>query len=462
MSSKSGFLPGGGRSSALILCAFFVLINIPFLIHDFTYADQFFSGDRINPRFEKIGYAFHGDDTPYALDHLTEERRETATTFWERVVALSGPGDYLLHGTLLEFGGRPLVLFVQLGLALIAAICVFQLSLLLGLTERFALISALLYTALPGTIGNAHQFVTEGVFNPLVVIAIYLLARCLSGRVEWGWLLLAALAIACASFLRIQLLLFPLFIALLLVYEHRGRAATATAFFLTLSMGIPLGILVLESFVNGSFAVGPNDASLAHNFFLRVERIAAVEGFAFDKAAYHAGQMPLADFLSFVLAHPIAYLKTVFTDVVNIIANPGTKWFATDYLRIVDFSEDYRYFVNVRDQQGLWGVALAILGQGPAFAMSFFGGMIIWGFILLGGAIGALIFLSRSDVSLALKALVVGFVLYELAVSVVAGGLPRWTYRTPFEFLIVAMLAFSLEWFWSRMATRRSPLLSEA
>jgi hypothetical protein len=440
---------------------FFIVINIPFLIHDFTYSDQFFSGDRINTRFEKIDYVFHGEATPYARSHLTDEQLQAGTTFLERVAALSGPGDYLIHGALIEFGGRPLVLFVQLILALVATLCVFQLGLLTGLTERFALIAALLYTSLPGTIGNAHQFVTEGIFNPLVVIAIYFVTRCLSGRIEPRWLLLAALAMACASFLRIQLLLFPLFVALLILYEHRGKAVAATAMFLSLSMGIPLGILVLEGVLNGSFGVGPKDASLAHNFLLRVERIAMVEGFAFDRATYDGEQMPLSDFLSFILIHPIAYLQTVFTDVVNIMINPGTKWFATDYLRIVDFSEDFRYFVDIRDQRGLWGVALAILNQGPAFALSFFGGMIVWALILLGSAIGAALFLSRSDLSLVLKVLLVGFVLYEVAVSVVAGGLPRWTYRTPFEFVIVVMLAFSLEWLWSKMEARRAPLLNE-
>jgi hypothetical protein len=461
MINKSGFLPGGGRSSTLFLCVFFILINIPFLIHDFTFSDRFFSGDRLHQRHDKIEYAFHAVETPYAQIIVATEEREAATTLFERVVALSGPGDYLLHGFLLETGGRPLVLFVQLGLALIAALCVLQLGLLLGLTERFALVGALLYSALPGTIGNAHQLVTEGVFNPLVVIAIYLLTRCLSGQFEYRWLLIASLAIACASFLRVQLLLFPLVVAMLMLYDQRGKAAKATALFLVLSMGIPLGIIAFEGFLKGTFAVGASDFSLAHNFYLRSERIAAVAGLAFDGTVFPGKQMPLSAFLEYIFAHPIAYIQTVFTDVVNIIVNPGTKWFATDYLHVVDFSENYRYFVDVRDQQGLWGVALAILGQGPLFAMSFFGGMIVWCLILLGAGIGAIVFLSRTNVSLVVKALLVLFVLYEIGVSVVAGGLPRWTYRTPFEFLIVAMLAFSLEWFWSRMEVRRSALASE-
>src|SRR5574338_1122665 len=152
---------GHWLSTWVLAClALFVVVPGILLFHDVHNPEAFYRGDRAGKRANKI-YVF------LEIPDLRDVKSPTWSsipalpfggnipedlTVPEKLLNLGPPGDYLFHALPYAMGGPVAVILVQLVLALLAVVCVFQLARLLGLSEVYAFLGTALYILLPSSL----------------------------------------------------------------------------------------------------------------------------------------------------------------------------------------------------------------------------------------------------------------------------------------------------------------------
>jgi hypothetical protein len=438
----------------LLLClALFTVLHVGLIAYDAARPANFLDGDRAKKRLHKIHILL---DRPSDF----QERRPAWSTLTDRLdtetarsmpvshklLNLGPPGDYLLHAGLYKLGGKFLVIGVQCLLGLIAIFCLFRLCLLLGLSDGWAFGTAMLYMLLPSSIVQPHQLVTEGLFSPLCVIAVYLLVLAVEAPYRARILYLGLVMLALAMFVRTQLLLYPLLLAVIFAWGsgrawHRYVLPT-----LLICFAIPIGWAVFDALQPASAHVANTELSLARNLSGLVKRMSLTAGFPFDRGAYPGEQMPVGDFLRYVLQHPVAFLSVKVTDAVVILFNPAVtivgKYLGSDLFRFQ--TEDGRlYWSQLRAHHGIGYVILDVLRKNPVFVVSVVVTTALWSLIMGLAAFGAWRLIRNPAVSGMTKAILLSFVVYNLGIVQVS-EMVRATHRSTVEFIIVLLFAIAL------------------
>ncbi|MFO1154363.1 MAG: glycosyltransferase family 39 protein [Rhodospirillales bacterium] len=461
-----GTLPaGGGRSLSpwLLAClALFAIVHGALLAYDMRNPEAFYGGDRGDKRANKI-YVFL--DIP--------DMRKVSSPTWssipaqpfgstvpklsttEKLLNLGPPGDYLVHAVPYRLGGSFAVIAVQLVLGLLAVICVFRLGERLGLTSAYAFVATALYLLLPGALYQAHQLVTEGLFNPLLAIVTFLLVRTVEEPLRWRVFLSALVLLALAMEIRTQLLLYPLVLVAIFVAWQRHRWTKLVIPTLVICFAIPVAWSIFVSLQPPDLVITPTELSPLRNLSGIVERMAIRGGFPFDRAAYPGEQIPIWDFLGYVVRYPIAFLEAKVTDVVEVVLNPGITGFGK-YLGLDLFTfrtESGRLFWSqVKWNAGVVGVVRELWRQDLAFLLPFLAACAVWALILAFALWGVWCMLRDRRIGAAAKAILISVVVYNLAI-VQVGEMTRVTHRSPVEFIIAIWFAMGL----SRLLRRTDP-----
>lgn len=449
-------LLGGRRSLSawLLAClALFVVAHGTLLVYDIGNPEAVYGGDRGDKRANKI-YVFL--DIP--------ELRKVSSPTWssipaqpfgatvptmstaEKLLNLGPPGDYLAHALPYRIGGPYAVILVQLALALIAVVCVFRLGVHLGLSEAYAFCATALYILLPGSLYQPHQLVTEGLFNPLLAIATYLLVRTVDEPLRWRMYLTALLALAVAMEIRTQLLPYPFVLAAIFVCWQRHRWVRLVVPMFIVCFAIPVAWAIFVASEPADLVTEQTELSPLRNLSGIVARMAIRGGFPFDRAAYPGEQIPIPEFLGYVVRYPIAFLEAKLTDIVEVVFNPGITGFGR-YLGIDLFTfrtESGRLFWSqVKWNAGVFGVIRELWHQDLAFVVPFLAACAAWLLILVVALVGAWRMLRDRQIGAATKAILISLVLYNLAI-VQVGEITRVTHRSPVEFIIAIWFAFGL------------------
>ena len=441
-------------SSWLLAClALFVVLHGALLAYDIRNPEAFYGGDRGDKRANKI----------YVLLDIPDLRKVSSPTWssipaqpfgdrgpelsvTEKLLNLGPPGDYLVHALPYRIGGAFAVIFVQLALALVAVVCVFRLGVLLGLGEGYAFCATALYILLPGSLYQPHQLVTEGLFNPLLAIATYLLVRTVEAPFRWRLFLGALALLALAMEIRTQLLLYPVVLVAIFLWWERDRWLRLVVPTLVVCFAIPVVWSIFVALQPDNLVFTPTELSPLRNLSGIVERMAIRGGFAFDRAAYPGEQIPIWDFLGYVVRHPFAFLEAKGTDVVEVVFNPGItglgKYLGLD---LFTFRTDTGrlFWSQVKWNAGVFGVVRELLRQDPAFLVPFLAACAAWFVVLAIAVFGGWLLIRDRRIGGATKAILVSVVVYNLAI-VQVGEMTRVTHRSPVEFVIALWFAIGL------------------
>jgi 4-amino-4-deoxy-L-arabinose transferase-like glycosyltransferase len=445
----------GKRTNYLwVLIAIFVGVHGLLLVHDWRDPEALLKGDRAGGRIEKIQYLLGLEDRPDACRNLTVPATAPDSTA-DRLIVLGDAGDYVLDAALFAVGGGAAIIGFQLVLALIAAISVYRLAVLLGQPRRYAFIAAAVYILLPGSLMQPHTLVTEGLFNPLVVIALYLIVRGVEEEFRRGVFMLALALLAVAIFVRLQLLLYPIVLAVILGYHWRDRGLSRTVPIFLVCFLFPLGWMLFVYVQTGQFSMGASDHSFGRNLFETAARMARIGHRSFDPSAYPGKEMSVPAFVSTVLDNPGIYLRLKASELTNQFLNPGVYIFAGHYLGILETTSSWTYWKEIRDQQGLLSVAVEIIRWGPTFAVVFFGSALIWGLFLVFTALGLVVFVRDWRSTDTSKTILISYLVYGALIVQASSGV-RWTHRTPIEFVMVLLFSAGIEWTARRWNSARS------
>jgi hypothetical protein len=286
-------------AAAVRLVAPLAALHVAMFFFDLLHPERFLSADRAGERLGVIqGLAQSNDLSAYLAAH--------------GIV-----GDWLPHALLYLAGGQPLVVAVQIVLALLSALWVMQLGRRLGLDERAAGGAALLYALLPHSLVYPHQLATEAIFVPLVILSFRLAMGAGSG-----------LALGLATLIRPITLLWPFIHSLL--RPGRGKA------YLALALAPLLLWMSFIFFATGEFSMGRSGHDLGNNLYFRLQRMAADVPEAQRPPERGAGETKatLGEYVAFVVAHPAVTAKYAARDFAVLGFKSGIERVVLDYLNL--------------------------------------------------------------------------------------------------------------------------------
>ena len=449
-------------SSWLLAClALFVVLHGALLAYDVRNPEAFYNGDRADKRANKVFVLL---DIP--------DMREVWSPPWssipghpfggtvpqlsvpEKLLNLGPPGDYLLHALPYGLGGPIAVILVQVALALAAVVCVFRLGLRLGLSEGYAFVATALYTLLPASLQQPHQLVSEGLFNPLLAIATYFLVRTVEEPFRWRVVLTALVCLALAMEVRNQLLPYPFVLVAIFLYWRQEKWMRLVIATLVVCYAIPVAWAIFVALQPDELVVATTELSALRNLSGLVARMAIRGGFAFDRSIYPGEEMPIADFLGYVLRYPLALLQVKMTDAVEILANPGITGLGRHLgIDLFDFRTETGklFWAQLKWNVGLPTIMRGLFRQDLAFLVPLLAATAAWLFVLAMAVFGAFVLIRDRRISGATKAIVLSMIVFNLAIVQVS-EMVRVGQRTPVEFAITILFAIGMR----RLLQRRS------
>ncbi|MFO1154837.1 MAG: hypothetical protein U1E42_14425 [Rhodospirillales bacterium] len=434
--------------------ALFVAAHGVLFAYDMHNREAFYEGDRADKRANKIFVLLDIPDLRKVSSPSWSSvpaqpfggNIPTDLTISKKLLNLGPPGDYLVHALPYGIGGQYAVIALQLALALVAVFCIFQLGLRLGLSEAYAFVATALYILLPGSLCQPHELVSEGLFNPLLAIATYLLVRVVDEPLRWRVLLTALLLLAVAMEVRTQLLLYPFVLVAIFVLWCRDRWLKLSLATLFVCFAIPLGWSLFAALQPSDLVVAPTELSALRNLSGLVERMAIRGGFAFDRSAYPGEAIPLGEFLGYVLRYPLALVQVKMTDATEILANPGItalgKYLGVD-LFTFRTETGKLFWAQLKWNVGLFDVVRELFRQNLAFLVPFLVATAAWLAILAIAVFGAFALIRDRGIGGGAKAIVLSVILYNLAIVQVS-EMVRVGQRTPVEFAIAILFAIGL------------------
>ena len=423
----------------LLLIGLFGLAHGILFLHDLYRPEAFLRADRGPARLEKILFVLDPErliapeelPTHDAYSWLFPDRFRDLSTL-ERVAALGTPGDYLPQGLLWMLGGPRLIILCQVALAFVATVAVMGLGRLLGLGAWAAAGGAALYALLPASLCQPHQLISEALFNPLVVLAIFLIVGHLEQKFGKLALLTGLLLLSAALMVRSQLLPIPVLLAGVVIVRNGRAAASKASFVLLISFLLPVAWYLLILAATGA-PPGESNVTLGRNLALMARRASRVAG----ETIIINDTMKFGDFLIHGLGHPFELIRLKAADAVNLILNPGTNILFGDYLgfSLFDFGrEGERIWVQARSKGGLVDVLAIMLQQDPWWLTIFVSTMALWGVFLIVGILGLVHLFQCSVPGSGTKLLLGGYLLFTFLVVQLAAT--RLGHRSSLEFLL--------------------------
>lgn len=405
---------------------------------------KFMLGDRADDRLAKIEAVINATDVNGALAVM---------------IAQGSPGDYVLHVPAFAAFG-PDGVMLQSILLYLAAIAALYLLVRTTFGERTARLAAVIYTLLPATIFHPHALVSEAVSNPLLIIACYAFAQVLRApRPNWPWIAATGILIGIVVFTRHVFVLLPLLAAFLAWRftepENRRLPIAAAIAALGYSVAALWAIIALAGPVD--VHPGASAGGLGANLQARAERVALIAGVAAPEPLIDAKRdgveratetITPQQFVAFVASHPIAYARSMLSDAVNILANPGMAMVAGRYFGLFDLQEkseaDLSRWRKIRDEHGLLAVATELWRtSAPALIINAFG-VVAWGTLLLLALLGSVKAWRDPSVYRPVFVMLAGMFIYIIAFNSVVAGYTRWDHRSGVEFVIAIFAAYAI------------------
>jgi hypothetical protein len=435
---------------AVLLTAYLAIHLLLLGLVDTGRPDAFLMGDRSHGRL-------------LAVQELVEFRSSGQAL---TVLSLRGnPGDYAFHALFWAMGGRIGVILVQIALGVVGLAALYYLArLVLGSMEA-ALLTGVLYLLLPGTLLHPHVIATEGLFTPLLIGHVALLAGALLGAPpSRGRLVAAGVLAGVAAAIRPVFILFPILEASLLVV-HRARPPRQILAFTALALALGLAWPVLHSVRLASPGWGGTN-TLSSNLHGRAQRMADLETLGLPEREVERRWLGPAElspgaFARIVVQHPKAFLRTVLTDFSNLAVNSGLNAFAGRYLDLYPMSRDTRRFTETVDRLGSPWAALRDLARTTpvVFPLNAAAGLMWLGFTATSLA-GLILLLRSRDLPSAIPWTLLLLAIYVVTTAFAATGV-RWSHRFPVEFVMAlataGTMAAAWEWVRKRSTTPDAP-----
>ena len=137
------------------------------------------------------------------------------------------------------------------------------------------------------------------------------------------------------------------------------------------------------------------------------------------------------------------------SDVTNMTLNSGINSLLGHYLGLYEMPKNTKYWRQVHDREGLWGIVKAMYAYSPLLFLTNMLVMPLWLAFLAFVALGVYVMVTDRRLQPAIRAALVVLPVY-LALSSQAAISVRWGFRTPFEFILVLLFVAAVWWLLGR------------
>ena len=415
-----------------IISGLFVLLHGALFVHGLFRPEAFMAGDRSQSRWDRIHYVFLGE-MPWP------DRPLGAGTFGERLLEMGHPGDFAFHGMAFLAAGPLGVVALQLALAGVATLCVYRLGRAIGLPENHALGATLIWMLLPGSLILPHELASEGLFNPLLIIATYLVISSLERGPGLVRLLAGSAVWSLAIMVRPQLLIFPLVLVGMLAVSPIARAKRMAVLALVVCLALPAAWGSFTWVRTGEVGLGSPSHGPGIALFKTTRRMAGIGGFDFDTSAHPDGRMDVATFAGHVRDQPAAFVRLKAAEASVLLFNPGFYSLAGHHLGAIEAERGL--WLALRDSGGFVAMVRQLFEIGVVFTVAFGIATVGWALVLVLALVGVVVFIRAPVPHAVSKAILLGLLVYSLGVVMISSAV-RWGHRTPIEFVLVLLMAF--------------------
>lgn len=412
----------------------FAFVHFSLFAYGISHPDSFMVGDRTQQRLRSIDLIVSSSHAPAEL--------------LDAIIARGWPGDYLLQGTIYGFANSIGVVFVQLLSYFVAVVYLYLLAKLIFDSKKIAVLTATSYIFLPGSLIQPHTLVSEGFYNPFIIVSFYYSVLYLK-HVRLRDLMLAALLISCAASIRFVLILYPFFFGLIILFladplkKITKEKVKHIMYYISVAMLFPLlwmGIYYSQTNVLG---MGIKGSGLAYNMFLRIERMSNVGTIEIEDEYIDSKSMSSGVFFQYILNNPTSFVKTIISDINNLALNTGISTFAGRYLGLFEMSDNRQYWRDMRDKNGLFSMMVELLKWEPIMIITNVLATVLWLFFICLAFLGAFFLIRLRDIKLEIKVVVLTFPIYIIGTQF-AASTPRWSHRTPTEFIFSLLFALGV------------------
>jgi hypothetical protein len=331
-----------GKATAYSKCPldrslFFILLYTAFVqglmfLYDMAHPNLFMHADRAADRMTAIEHLVSFFQGAVALQELLTYRG----------AALGVPGEYLIQGVIFYFGGQYAVIVFQILLFIASIGALYHLALLVTHSRGMSVAAALIYAHLPYGVVYPHMVWSESLFNPLVLISFYFVARSAIGQPNWPSISLAALFLGLATLVRPHTMLWAVVVVTVFWFcqvQVRRIAGYLAIFAVVLA--------IWPSFVwsqTGNFTLG-NSSHVFRDLSIRLKKMievlppgqqqAAVERYLPARASEdEVWSDLLSRYVSFAMTHPWLFIRTSAQEVFIFVTQSGIERFTIDYLEL--------------------------------------------------------------------------------------------------------------------------------
>jgi len=380
---------------SLVLYA--VAVHASLLVYDLFHPDVFLNADRAVQRF-------------HIIDVLLPKVRsinDLVTFVSEHGIV----GDYFFHAVLYAIVGQYGVITAQLLLLLISLAALFHLVLLITRSRLTSAIAVLLYVHLPHTLVFPHQLVSEAVFNPLIIVSFYYLARYIFEHTRVHYAMASALMLGLATIVRPVSALWSLIAAsMMLATDNPAQRAPRWASYVLVSL-LPLALWMFFIFATtGTFSMGSSKYDIAHNLYSRVERmISTLPADQHTDLKRHYLEntegkkvLSVSQYLRFAIDHPYAYITHFGRDALVFGVKSGVNRIVLDYFDSLrnargDLQHWTRGWRRTWEEEGAFNTLTTVAQKYPFILLITVTGSVLWmGFLFL-ALLGALHTVRRFD-----------------------------------------------------------------
>lgn len=376
---------------------------------------------------------------------------------WQTVLMEQGiPGDYLPHALLYGLGGPAGIITVQLALLFASVYALYRLVHLLTLSRALAAIAVIAYIHLPHTLAFPHMLSAEALYDPIIVLGFYMLAReCIAGKDS---MFTSGVLFGMATLIRPVTLLWPVIVAGISI---RHRPVLARRFLLWASLPVVcwMGIVFI---LTGQFSIGSSGHDMGHNLHERVQRITKhmqdpQRAKAQARFLVKQGQEPVlsaSEYLNFGLTYPGNFFSYLAHDAMLYVGKSGVEKLTLDYFDLSsalreELQDPATGWRRQLEATGYFATMQSLLVRAPILIISSAAGaaaiLMLWLLYLLGVYRIASSANDEDGRGVKLLAwLLVLFPLYVFAISQAVDAMQS-RHRAPAEFALCAIAAIGLK-----------------
>jgi 4-amino-4-deoxy-L-arabinose transferase-like glycosyltransferase len=288
-------------------------IHLALFARDLTQPDGFLRADRARFRY-------------HAMKNLIAAGHEDYASFVACLVKQGIIGDYGIHAAFYAIGGAPAVIFVQVLLAIAAALCVVYIAWHTFLSRNLALAAGLLYAVLPQSIAFPHQLLSESIANPFLIFGTAAVVYGIQSQRKAPIWLLSGLAFGVAGLVRPALMLLPLIAAVLLAWFGRGVGNRKAA--LLAASGIAPFVLwcTFMLLLTGRFGPGESTQDLGLNFSQSTAKVLLSEADSLPP------RLTAGQYLHYVALYPKGFANLYAKNIMVMVMDSGIGRLYVDLL----------------------------------------------------------------------------------------------------------------------------------